>query len=97
MIVIDPETGMRPASVISLGYLTHLPLRFKETCFGLLAEGDKIVVRGFIRSLQLAYPSVMIYRRRWYSLGDTRICRNTFTEKNPLRRAASQVKNHSQS
>jgi hypothetical protein len=97
MIVIDPETGMRPARVISLGYLAHLPLRFKETCFGLLAEGDKGIVRGFIRSLQLAYPSAMIYRRRWYNIGDTRICGNTFTKKNPLRRAAGQVKKHSQS
>jgi len=97
MILIDPETGMRSARVISLGYLTHLPLRFKETCFGLLAEGDRDIVRGFIGSLRLAFPSGMIYRRRWYSIGDTRTCGKTFTETRPLRRAASQVKNHSQS
>lgn len=97
MIVLDPEAGTRSAQVILLGYLAHLPLRFKETCFGLLAEGERSIVRGFLRSLKLAHPAGLIVRRRWYSIADTRICRDTFTEKSPLRRAAGQVKHHSQS
>jgi hypothetical protein len=97
MVVIDPEAGVRPAQVISAGWLSHLPVRFKETCFGLLAEGDREVVRGFIRALRLAYPSGLIFRRRWYSISDTWICQKTFTETRPLRRAAGQVRNHSRS
>lgn len=97
MIILDPEAGLKVARVILLGYIAHLPLRFKETCFGLLAEGDRSVVRGFIRSLKLAYPDGLLFRRRWYAIGDTRICRETFAEKSSLRRLADQVKNHSNS
>ncbi|WP_424358415.1 DUF2102 domain-containing protein [Methanocella sp. MCL-LM] len=97
MIIMDPEAGMRPAMVISMGWLAHLPLRFKETCFGLLAEGDRDIVRGFLAALRLAYPSGLICRRRWYSIGDTAICRKTFAETRPLRRAADQIRHHCRS
>ncbi|CAJ36352.1 DUF2102 domain-containing protein [Methanocella arvoryzae] len=97
MIVMDPEAGVRPATVICAGWLSHLPLRFKETCFGLLAEGDREIIRGFLSALRLAYPSGLIFRRRWYSIGDTAICRKTFAETRPLRRAADQIRHHCQS
>lgn len=97
MIIADPESGTMISRVIALAYLSHLPLSFKETCFGLLAEGDRITVRGFIDAIKNAGVQGLLFRRRWYSISDTRVCADTFSSDGRFRRACKQLRHFNRS
>ncbi len=96
MVFIDPETGARASGVIALAYLNHLPVRAKETCFGLMIEGEREMIRGFMALLRDAFPSGLYLKRRPFSIDDTRICARTFGTMG-LRRVAKQFKFHNHS
>ena len=96
MIFVDPEAGARASGVLALAYRQHLPIRAKETCFGLMLEGEKGMIRDFLDRLRHEYPSGLYLKRRPFSIGDTRVCARTFTTRG-FRRAAEQYKNHNRS
>lgn len=96
MVFVDPEAGVRAGGVIALAYRRHLPLRARETCFGLVLEGERAVVREFLGCLRAAYPSGLFLKRRPFSIGDTKICARTFATRG-LRRAARQIRYHDRS
>ncbi len=96
MVFIDTEAGARASSVLALAYRQHLPLRAKETCFGLMMEGERDMIRSFIDRLRHAFPSGLYLKRRPFSIGDTKVCARTFN-KMGLRRAAKQFKFHNSS
>ena len=96
MAFIDPESGVRASGIIALAYRQHLPVRAKETCFGLLLEGAPGVVRGFVSGLRAAYPDGLFLKRRPFSIGDTKVCARTFRRRG-MRRAAEQLKYHNHS
>jgi hypothetical protein len=96
MVFVDPETGARASAVLALAYRQHLPLRAKETCFGLMIEGERAIVRGFLNMLRDRYPASLYLKRRPFSIADTRVCARTFNTLG-LRRAAEhfRLNNHS--
>ena len=94
LIAVDPEAGASAAAVIALAYRGHRPLRFKETCFGLLAEGEREAVRQFVADLQRA-PG-LFFKRKGHSIADTRICANTFSVRG-LRRMAVHLRHNNRS
>jgi len=96
MIFVDPEVGVRSSSIIALSYRCHLPLRAKETCFGLMMEGEREIIRGFMDLLKGRYPSGLFLKRRSFSIDDTRVCARTFSTTG-LRRAAEHLRNHNHS
>lgn len=96
MVFIDPEAGARASGVLAFAYRQHLAIRAKETCFGLMIEGERVVIRGFVDLLRDAYPSGLYLKRRPFSIGDTKVCARTFN-KIGLRRAAEQFKLHNNS
>jgi len=96
MIFVNPEDGARASDVIALAYRQHLPIRAKETCFGLMMEGEKGMIRGFMDRLRNGYLSGLYLKRRPFSIGDTKVCARTFNTRG-FRRAAEQFKNHNRS
>ncbi|HEY3273967.1 MAG TPA: DUF2102 domain-containing protein [Methanocella sp.] len=96
MAFIDPEAGARASVIIALAYRNHLPIRIKETCFGLMIEGERELIRGFVAILHDTFPSGMYLKRRPFSIGDTRICARTFDTLG-LRRAVEQCRFHNNS
>jgi hypothetical protein len=96
MVFIDPEAGARASGVIALAYMNHLPVRAKETCFGLMIEGEREVIRGFMGLLRDRYPYPLYLKRRPFSIGDTKVCARTFNTRS-FRRAADQFKNYNRS
>jgi hypothetical protein len=96
MAFIDPEAGGRASVVLALAYRYHLPIRAKETCFGLMLEGERDLIRGFLDRLRDAYPSGLYLKRRPFSIADTKVCARTF-DTTGLRRVAGHMKNHSRS
>jgi len=96
MVFLDPEAGARASGVLALAYRLHLPVRAKEACFGLLLEGDRDVIRGFLGRLRDAFPAGLYLKRRPFSIGDTKVCARTF-HKTGLQRAAEHLKNNNRS
>jgi hypothetical protein len=96
MVFLDPEAGARVSGVLVLAYRQHLPLRARETCFGLMLEGERDVIRGFLGRLRATFPSGLYLKRRPFSIADTKVCARTFTRRG-FRRAAEQFKNHNRS
>jgi hypothetical protein len=96
MVFVDPETGARASRIIAIAYRQHLPVRVKETCFGLMMEGEKDIIRDFMGRLRIAFPSGLYLKRRPFSIGDTKVCARTFNTLG-FRRAAEQYKNHNRS
>ena len=76
MIFILAEAGpcARDVSLLADGE----GLRTKDTCFGMLAEGEAADVRRFIGSLRKMYGSSIYVKRRAFSIVDTEICASTF-------------------
>ena len=96
MVFIDPEAGARASGVIALAYMNHLPVRAKETCFGLMIEGEREIIRGFVALLRDTFPSGLYLKRRPFSIGDTKVCARTFNTTG-LRRVTEHMKHHNRS
>jgi hypothetical protein len=96
MVFIDPEAGARASVILALAYRQHLPIRAKETCFGLMLEGERDLMRGFVDLLRDAFPSGLYLKRRPFTIADTRVCARTFKTIG-FRRAAEQFKFHNHS
>jgi hypothetical protein len=96
MAFVDPEAGTRASGILALAYRQHLPIRAKETCFGLMLEGERDVIRDFLGRLRDAFPSGLYLKRRPFSTADTKVCARTFNTRG-FRRAAEQFKNHNNS
>ncbi len=56
MAFVDPEAGTRASGILALAYRQHLPIRAKETCFGLMLEGERDVIRDFLGRLRDSVP-----------------------------------------
>lgn len=76
MIFVLPETGLRTGELADVA--GSAGLRTKETCFGVLAEGEAVAVRGFVGSLRREYGGTIYVKRRGFSIEDTEICASTF-------------------
>jgi hypothetical protein len=96
MVFIDPEAGARASGVIALAYMNHLPIRAKETCFGLMIEGEKDMIRGFLGRLREEYPPGLYLKRRPFSIGDTKVCARTFNVTG-FKRVTKHMKHHNRS
>jgi len=96
MVFVDPEACARASDVLVLAYRLHLPVRAKETCFGLLLEGERVVIRSFLGRLRDQFPAGLYLKRRPFSIGDTRVCARTF-HKTGLQRATEHLKNNNRS
>jgi hypothetical protein len=77
MLMAMPETGVSMAEVAA--FAQRLGLLMKRTCFGMLVEGDRDVVREALRELRDLYPGRIIAKRRGFSIEDTKICGRTFS------------------
>ena len=76
MLMAMPETGLSLAEVAAVAQ--RLRLLMKRTCFGMLVEGDRDVVREALKELRDQYPGRIIAKRRGFTIEDTKICGSTF-------------------
>jgi hypothetical protein len=96
MVFVDPEAGARASGILALAYRQHLPVRAKETCFGLMLEGERDIIRGFMDRLREEFPAGIYLKRRPFTIADTKVCARTFNVRG-FRRAAEQFKFHNRS
>lgn len=76
MLMAMPETGLSLAEVATVA--DRLRLLMKRTCFGMLIEGDRDVVRVALKELHELYPGRIIAKRRGFTIEDTKVCGSTF-------------------
>ena len=93
MVFIDPEAGTRASAVLALAYKLHLAISARDTCFGLILEGERGVVRNLLSLLRDEFRSGLYFKRRPFSISDTKVCARTFNRLG-LRRAAEQYRFH---
>ena len=77
MLMPIPETGLSLGEVETVA--ERMRLLMKRTCFGMLVEGDRDVVRVALKELRDLYPGRIIAKRRGFSIEDTKICGSTFS------------------
>ena len=100
MLMAIPETGTSLGEIIQVAQ--RLALRMKDTCFGMIIEGERDVVREALKEIRERYPGRVIAKRRGFTIEDTQICGSTFSAgggENPLwlSRFVCQLKKYSMS
>jgi hypothetical protein len=77
MLMAMPETGLSMDEIETVAQ--RLRLLMKRTCFGMIVEGDRDVVRAALKELRDQYPGRIIAKRRGFTIEDTKICGSTFS------------------
>lgn len=75
IFVISPSSDLTPSFLYRHLIGQKLPLRIKETCFGLIVEGEESVVRKALQRLRELDKFNIFSKVRAYPPGDPRICR----------------------
>ncbi len=74
LVVLSPDSNLTPSmlmeKVASLG-----GVNYKETCYGLLIEGEETELERVMNSLREMDPNRIFFKVRGYRIGDERICR----------------------
>ena len=77
IFVISPSSNLTPSVLYRLLIGQNLPLKMKETCFGLIVEGDKDSIKKALQRLREFDKYDIFSKVRAYPPGDLRICRAT--------------------
>ncbi|MGC8935828.1 MAG: methanogenesis marker 6 protein [Candidatus Methanomethylicaceae archaeon] len=74
VVVLSPDSDLTPSmlmeKVASLG-----GVEYKETCYGLLIEGEEAELERVMKALREMDPNRIFFKVRGYRIGDERICR----------------------
>jgi len=74
LIVLSPDSNLTP-SILAEKASAMGGVGFKETCYGLLLEGEEETVKNVLAELRALDPNRVFFKVRGYKIGDSRICR----------------------
>lgn len=77
IFVLGPKSRLSPAELLGFIINLRLPLKIKETCFGLIVEGKKTILSDVISKARSLDKNNIFTRVRGFPPGDPRICRAT--------------------
>ena len=75
IFVISPNSDLTPSVLYRYLIGQKLPLKMKETCFGLIVEGERDSIREALQRLREFDKYNIFSKVRAYPPGDLRICR----------------------
>ncbi len=75
IFVISPSSDLTPSVLYRFLIGQKLPLKMKETCFGLIVEGERDSIKEAIQKIRELDRYDIFSKVRAYSPGDLRICR----------------------
>ena len=75
IFVISPNSDLTPPLIYRYLMSQNLTLKMKETCFGLIVEGEKNAVREAHQKMRGLDKHHVFSKVRAYPPGDLRICR----------------------
>ncbi len=76
MVVLADEADITPGQLVSWARSIGGPVQLKETCYGLLIEGERGAVDKVVRALRSKAPGSVFSKERGYGIQDSRKCRS---------------------
>ncbi|MHA1299547.1 MAG: methanogenesis marker 6 protein [Candidatus Helarchaeota archaeon] len=77
IFILSPNSRLTPAELLSYVINLRLPVKIKETCFGLIIEGNKKIISKITSNIRSLDKNNIFSRERGFPPGDPRICRAT--------------------
>lgn len=74
MVMLSTDSSLTP-SMLSERAATMGGVEAKETCYGLMLEGEEERLKQVFEELKKMDPNRIFYKVRGYRIGDPRICR----------------------
>lgn len=75
IFVLSPYSNLTPSTLYRYLVSLKLPLKVKETCFGVIVEGEKNILENITKKLREIDSYNIFSKVRAYPPGDSRICR----------------------
>ncbi len=75
LLMISPKSMLTPDQLVRTIHAMDKEVQLKETCYGCLLEGAKVVVREVLEEIRKKYRNEVFSKRRAYPAGDPRRCR----------------------
>ena len=77
IFILSPSSRLTPAELLSFVINLKLPLKIKETCFGLIVEGKKSIISDVTSKVRSLDKNKIFSKIRGFPPGDPRVCRAT--------------------
>jgi len=75
-VILSPEcTDILPCDVSTMIYESKSGIEIKETCFGVIIEGNEDAIKSVVEEIRGLDPSGIFIKDRGFPLGDPRRCR----------------------
>lgn len=74
VVMLSPDSNLTPSMLVEKVSKIN-GITYKETCYGLLIEGEEEVIEEAIKELRSLDPNRIFFKVRGYRIGDERICR----------------------
>jgi putative methanogenesis marker protein 6 len=74
-IITTPESNILPSDIAMKIYGSKSDVNVKETCFGVMVNGEEDVINALVREIRSMDPSGIFIKDRGFPPGDARRCR----------------------
>jgi putative methanogenesis marker protein 6 len=82
-VITSPEcTDILPSDIAMMIYGSKYDVNIKETCFGVIIDGEEDVIKSLVEEIRALDPSGIFIKNRGYPPGDSRRCRGAFSSSN---------------
>jgi putative methanogenesis marker protein 6 len=74
-VITSPESDILPSDIAMKIYGSKYDVNVKETCFGVIINGDEDVIKPLVEEIRALDPSGIFIKDRGFPPGDPRRCR----------------------
>jgi len=74
-IITTPESNILPSDIAMKIYGSKSDVNVKETCFGVMVNGEEEVINALVKEIRSMDPSGIFIKDRGFPPGDPRRCR----------------------
>jgi putative methanogenesis marker protein 6 len=74
-VITSPESDILPSDIAMKIYGSKYDVNVKETCFGVIINGDEEVIKPLVEEIRALDPSGIFIKERGFPPGDPRRCR----------------------
>ena len=77
-VITSPEsTDILPSDIAMMIYGSKYDVNVKETCFGVIIDGEEDVIKSLVEEIRALDPSGISIKNRGFPPGDSRRCRGS--------------------
>ncbi len=74
-VITSPESDILPSDIAMKIYASRHKVNVKETCFGVVINGEEAVINELVKEIRTLDPSGIFIKDRGFPPGDPRRCR----------------------